>query len=257
MPQNRRSIFLAPHPDDAVLSCGGTIYQLARHGQRPIVITIFGGDRPAGVSLSNFACGLHARWQLGEDAPASRRDEDRAALDHLGAYLICLPFADAVYRVAAASRQHLYASEEAIFGEVQEGEIVDQIAEALRARIKTIISGGSMARVFAPLSAGHHVDHQIVRASAEKLNYELIYYEDYPYAEDAAQLAPVWGPDQWAAESIALSDEALRAKTAAFLEYRSQISTFYKDTAEVAPRLRRYAEQVGVGKPVERFWRKQ
>ena len=46
MPANRL-IFLSPHPDDAVLSCGGWIYQLAQDGERPIVITIFGGDRPA------------------------------------------------------------------------------------------------------------------------------------------------------------------------------------------------------------------
>ncbi len=84
---------------------------------------------------------------------------------------------------------------------------------------------------------------------------ELIYYEDYPYAEDAAKLAHVWGNDEWSPESIALSDEALRAKIDAFVQHRSQISTFYRNDEEVAQRIRAYAESIGQGRPVERFWR--
>jgi LmbE family N-acetylglucosaminyl deacetylase len=34
-----RLIFLSPHPDDAVLSCGGWINQLVENGERPIVMT--------------------------------------------------------------------------------------------------------------------------------------------------------------------------------------------------------------------------
>src|SRR5512139_2405339 len=148
-----RMIFLSPHPDDAVLSCGGWIDQLAQNGERPIVITIFGGDRPAHAPLSAFARSLHERWQLGDDAPARRRDEDRAACDHLGCYLIQLPFADAVYRVDPVTQRHLYDSEEEIFGEVRDREMTDRVAEALRARVQQV----SDARVGVPLTAGKHV----------------------------------------------------------------------------------------------------
>jgi LmbE family N-acetylglucosaminyl deacetylase len=217
-----RSIFLSPHPDDAVLSCGGTIYQFAQADQRPIVITIFGGDRPVDVPLSDFACSLHQRWRLGDDTPA--------ALDRLGAYLIHMPFAEAIYRIDPITHRHLYDSEEAIFGDVRDPLIIDEVAEALRSKI----ARASPARLFVPLTAGHHVDHQIVRTAAERLDGELIYYEDYPYAEDAAKLAHVWGNDGWSPESIALSDEALRAKIDAFMQHRSQISTFYRSDEEVA-----------------------
>lgn len=247
-----RSSFLSPHPDDAVLSCGGTIYQLAQNDQRPIVMTIFGGDGPADAALSEFAHDLHTRWQLDDDAPALRREEDRAACDRLNAYLIHLRFADAIYRIDPITQRHRYASEEAIFGDVRDPLIVDEVAEALRSRI----ARASPARLFVPLTAGHHVDHLIVRAAAERLGGELIYYEDYPYAEDAAKLAHVWGNDEWAPELIALSDEALRAKIEAFRQHRSQISTFYRDDEEVAQRIRAYAEAIGQGQPVERFWRK-
>ena len=257
MPSILRSIFLAPHPDDAVLSCGGWIYQLAQNGERPIVVTIFGGDRPEDAPLSAYARGLHARWQLGDDAPACRRDEDRAACDRLGCYLIHLPFADAIYRVNQESR-NFYDSEEAIFGEVRDREMIDRVAEAVQVRLRQV----SNAQLVIPLTAGHHVDHTITRLAAERLNAELIYYEDYPYAEQPEHMAQVWGPaedaaNEWASESIGLSEDALHAKSEAFLQHRSQISTFFRDDEEVRQRMRTYAEFVGQGQPAERYWRKR
>jgi LmbE family N-acetylglucosaminyl deacetylase len=245
-----RMIFLSPHPDDAVLSCGGWIYELAQNGERPIVITIFGGDRPSVVPLSAFARGLHQRWQLGDDAPAQRRDEDRAACDRLGCYLIHLPFADAVYRLDAHG-QYLYASEEAIFGEVRDGEVIDRVAEAIEARRQQVAN----ARLVVPLTAGRHVDHVITRLAAERLNAESIYYEDYPYTEQPERMAHVWGSHEWVSEAIGLSEAALHAKIEAFLCHRSQISTFYHDDEEVRQRMRAYAELVGAGQPAERYWR--
>ena len=251
-----RMIFLSPHPDDAALSCGGWIYQLAQDGQRPIVMTIFGGDRPAAVPLSDFARSLHERWQLGADAPARRRDEDRAACDRLGCYLLPLPFADAVYRVEPVTCHYLYGSEEAIFGEVRDREMIDRVAEAVQARLQ---HASRNARLVVPLTAGEHVDHVITRMAAERLNADVIYYEDYPYAEQPERMTRVWGradgaPREWVSETVGLSEAALQAKIEAFLQHRSQISTFYRDDEEVRQRMRAYAELVGRGQAAERYW---
>ena len=261
-----RAIFLSPHPDDAVLSCGGWIYQLAQDGQRPIVITIFGGDRPAQIPLSDFARSLQERWQLGVEAPAARRDEDRAACDQLGCYLIHLPFADAVYRPDLQG-QPLYTTEESIFGDVAETGIVDEVAAALKARVQRV----ERPRLIVPLTAGKHVDHVITRRAAENVETNLIYYEDYPYAEQPERMTHVWGDtapltdsahridaaDDWVSETIELSGEALQAKIVAFLQHRSQISTFYQDEAEVEQRICAYAQAVGKGRLAERYWRKR
>ena len=254
-----RRIFLSPHPDDAVLSCGGWIDQLAQNGERPIVMTVFGGDRPAAVPLSDFARGLHARWQLGDDAPARRRDEDRAACDRLGCYLIHLPFADAVYRIDPLTRRYLYDSEEAIFGAVRDGEIIDRVAEAVQSRLQR---ASPNAGLVVPLTAGGHVDHVITRLAAERLNADLIYYEDYPYAEQPERMTQVWGhadgaAPAWVSETVGLSEAALQAKIEAFLQHRSQISTFYRDDEEVRQRMHAYAELVGQGQAAERYWCKQ
>ncbi len=251
MPANRL-IFLAPHPDDAVLSCGGWIYQLAQADERPIVITIFGGDAPAGGPRSDFARSLQTRWQMGDDAPVRRRDEDRAACDRLGCFLIHLPFADAVYRVDEHGRS-LYESEASIFGANRETSLVDLVAEALRQRVERVFN----PRLVVPLTAGKHIDHVITRLAAERLNEDLLYYEDYPYAEQPERMTHVWGTDQWASETIELSEADLNAKIEAFLLHRSQISTFYRDDDEVRQRMRAYARQVGEGRITERYWRKQ
>jgi hypothetical protein len=85
-----RSIFLSPHPDDAVLSCGGWIDQLAQNGERPLVLTVFGGDRPAAVPLSAFARSLHERWQLGDDArPAAVMKIGRLAIAWVAMSFTC------------------------------------------------------------------------------------------------------------------------------------------------------------------------
>ena len=247
-------MFLSPHPDDAVLSCGGWIHQLAVLGAQPHILTLFGGDPLDGVPLSPFAQQLHARWQLGDDAPAARRAEDQAAAMCLAAEVVQLMLPEAIYRTNQHG-QYLYASEEAIFGEVHDPEWITRAAELIRRFVATL-SEEAHARLVVPLTAGHHVDHQIARLAAEHLTFDLIYYEDYPYAETPDRMAHVWGASAWASETIELSDRALAAKIDAFLQYRSQISTFFRDDAEVAQRIRSYAELVGNGRPAERYWRR-
>ncbi len=242
-----RYLFLSPHLDDAVLSCGGMIYQLTQAGVAVQVITVFAGDPPPG-SLTPFAQSLHERWQA---APADRRAEDGEALSLLGAQATHWPYADAVYRRHPATGAALYDSEESIFGEVAEADA--PAIESLRDRLKRI---DPSARLFVPLTAGHHVDHQIVRAAAESVGRSLIYYEDYPYAETPEKLRAALQSGPWESELVLLAEEAIRTKAAAILAYRSQMSTFFKSASEMGQRVRAYAGLVGgQARPAERLWR--
>lgn len=241
------SIFLSPHLDDAALSCGGMIYQLAQAGQAVQVITLFAGDPPPGP-LTPFARGLHRRWRAGV---ADRRREDVESLARLGAQAVHLPYPDAIYRLDPATGAALYDSEESIFGEVAPADapLIESIIERLRAI-------DPAARLIVPLTAGHHVDHQIARRTAESLGRELIYYEDYPYAEMPARLEAALGGRKWKPELIHLDDAAIRAKAAAIWAHRSQMSTFFASEVEMAQRVRAYAERVGSEEgPCERLWR--
>jgi hypothetical protein len=115
------------------------------------------------------------------------------------------------------------------------------------------------ATIYLPLTAGHHVDHQIVRAAGERWagsRWQVVYYEDYPYAEKPEEVRAALGGDAAQAELVELDPAALAAKVAAVACYRSQISTFYADEAEMAARVRAYAQAVGNGQPAERVWRR-
>ena len=114
---SHRHIFLSPHLDDVVYSCGGTIGVQVSSGLRPLVITIFGGIPPANTNLSPFALQQHRKW--GADPTKEpgnivevRRQEDAAALDYLQADYLWLDFLDAIYRGNPAQ----YTSEEQIIG---------------------------------------------------------------------------------------------------------------------------------------------
>src|SRR6266487_3414977 len=56
-----RHIFLSPHFDDAIYSCGGTLGVQVNCGLHPLVITVFAGTPPPGTELSPFATLIHRR----------------------------------------------------------------------------------------------------------------------------------------------------------------------------------------------------
>lgn len=244
-------IYLSPHLDDAVLSCGGRIWHQVQDGERVLVVTVFAGSPAPGVPLSPFAQEEHTQWNLPPDAPAGRREEDRAALALLGAMPVHWHYADCIYR-QAPDGSFPYASEEALWGGVHPAE--ESLVTELAAQIADLplARGGA---VWVPLGVGHHVDHQIVRRAATVAALSLIYYEDYPYAQDQGQFEGVFGTGQWRSELTQLSAKALAAKVAAVACYRSQLITLHwTDAAEMDGAVRTFADQTGGEQPAERYW---
>src|SRR3712207_2574975 len=82
--QQYAHVYIPPHLDDAVLSCGGRIALQCDGGARVLVVTICAGSAPHDAELSPFARHLHHAWALGDDPIAKRREEDVAALGVLG-----------------------------------------------------------------------------------------------------------------------------------------------------------------------------
>ena len=251
-------VYLAPHLDDAVLSCGGQIYQERQQGLTVLVVTVMAGDPPLGAEDGAFVAQLHARWELaGDHNPvAVRRAEDAAALSSLGADLLHWRWPDCIYRRHPETGAFLYAFEDALFGAVHpaESELVSVLSDRL-ARLPL----ASSAPVYVPLAVGGHVDHRLVRRAAEDcaaLVGRRVYYEDYPYAEAPAALLKVLSDGAcWRAKSTPLDEKALKAKSAAVACYRSQLGTFFTDEDEMALRLRRFAMSVsGGGAGAERYW---
>jgi LmbE family N-acetylglucosaminyl deacetylase len=241
--------YLSPHLDDAVLSCGGRMWQQVQAGARVLVVTVFASAPAPGAPLSPFVQELHARWGHPADAVARRQEEDLAALALVGAKAAYWPYTDCIYRQVSDGR-FPYASEKALFEEIHPAEeaLIAELAARLRA-----LPLGQGGTVYAPLAVGHHVDHQIVRLAAQASGRPLIYYEDFPYAQDPRAVQAALEAGQWQAELMRLSERALEAKIAAIACYRSQISTFWADLAEMAAAVRAFPQRAGG--PAERYWR--
>ncbi len=246
-----RHIYLSPHLDDVALSCGGMIFQQAQDGEAVAVITVFAGSPQATQPLSPFACNLHERWQKMappgadfSDPPAVRRVEDIRAFALLGSTIqvVHCPLMDCIYRVAPSTREALYASEEALFGEVKPTDPACEDLEQAPALPPD-------AKLYVPLGIGRHVDHQIVRSAVEGWDLprdQVHYYEDYPYALYTNVLEDVLGEQaDWKAITVPLSQRALAAKVCAVAAYISQISTFWQSMGAMEASLRGYAEQTG------------
>jgi LmbE family N-acetylglucosaminyl deacetylase len=235
------ALYLSPHLDDAALSCGGQIAQATRRGARVLIVTVMAGDPPADAA-NDYIASLHARWELGRDAAAQRRAEDLAACALLGADALHLDAPDCIYRLDPATGAPLYVSDADIFGEIHPAEA------PLAARIAGLLAGLPAAtQVYAPLTVGHHVDHLLVRAAAEQVwGDALRYYEDYPYVQQPGKLdAVLGGAADWRAIVTPLDTDALDAKCAAISAFRSQLSTFFADRADLEAQVKGYAAQVG------------
>jgi len=262
MPRPIDDLYLSPHFDDAVLSCGGTIHRRARAGRRQVVLTVCAG-LPEGA-LTVFAEHHHRRWgaSAGDgltsalDMIARRRAEDDAALAVLGAEAVRLDVADAIYRRTNDGRAP-YDDLDRLFGLIDEGErgLVDAVASKL-AEVASGLGVGRRTRVWLPLAIGGHVDHRLTRAAGEAwlgrglsgLLGRATFYEDLPYAAMASageirRMAPGMRRRRERIDEVDLA-----AKIAAVGCYASQISTFWASDAAMAAEVRAWAVAAARGR---------
>ena len=260
-----RHVYLAPHLDDAVLSCGGAIHRQVVGGDEVLVITLLAGDAPTGRPLSDFARGQPAHRTGAPQPAALRRAEDAAALALLGAGVVHLSFLDAIYRSAPpepgeAACAWLYDDLPALTGPVHPADPVTPTA--LADGVAAGLGGDQAAAVCAPLAVGGHVDHQLVHKAALLLaerGHRLAFYEDYPYAETLDPLAvpqSVVEGASWPLEVVALEPADVAAKVAALAYYRSQLAVLFGEPEAMPSRIWSFAAtrsaDVGLA---ERIWR--
>lgn len=247
MRQKYDAIYLSPHLDDAALSCGGQIAGQTAAGISVLIVTITAGDPPP-EPLSEFAQLLHQRWDAAADAVAIRRAEDAAACAILGADYVHWDYYDCIYRRDGLGNV-IYPTWNDVIGSLSAADL--PLIDRLAAHMAQLPSA---THVYAPLAVGNHADHQVTRAAAEKwLGSRLRYYEDYPYVAAAGALAAALREGgNWKPVIVPLTPTDLAAKYAAIEAYKSQLSTFFQDRADLEARVGGYAREVGG----ERWWQK-
>jgi LmbE family N-acetylglucosaminyl deacetylase len=254
-------LYLAPHLDDAVLSCGGAIHRRAAGGEAVSVLTVLAADPGPGDDLSSFARLQHAYWGDPPRPMALRRAEETAALARLAAEGQFLSFQDAVYR-RNEDGSWLYASEEALFGPPSAADpLARDGGRALATAIAAQLPDKNATTVYAPLAIGRHVDHQVVHSAARHLLADgvcLAFYEDYPYAEDPAAVEAALdaaGGRGWRIEIVPLDPADVAAKVAALSYYRCQLPILFGGAETMPNRVWAFAaSRTPDGGLAERLW---
>jgi O-antigen/teichoic acid export membrane protein/LmbE family N-acetylglucosaminyl deacetylase len=195
-------LFVSPHLDDGVLSCGALISDL-KSDHEITVATVFSAAAPGPVSLS-------ARQYLRQCRSADpqllyrlRQAEDQEILTRIGVDLVHLGAVDALFRrrrhrtrfgafvgrhlpelglVYPTYRYHVIRQAPS----KRDDELVRQITD----EVMSLVAAKRPRTVFLPLGLGGHVDHMIVRSIGRACPDLAVYYADFPYstrhAEDAA-----------------------------------------------------------------------
>lgn len=230
-------IFLSPHLDDVVLSCGAIVYDLVHRQHQTVKIwTIFSGDVPD-RPLSPFARELHERWQTGAEAPRMRRTEDQLACSRLGAEPSYLMYPDCIYRLRQGTDEPLITRNEDLSRLNVETELA--LVEELCQKIARNLS--SDATVIAPIGIGNHIDHLITRAVAEKLPDTRFFYADYPYVGSHPEEIFQRLPKTAVCVQYPLNNLSLANWQYAVEAYTSQISTFWPSISDMCRAVETYA----------------
>jgi LmbE family N-acetylglucosaminyl deacetylase len=218
-------IFLSPHFDDVVLSCGGLVWDLANQGHTVRVWTIMAGF-PSDENFSPFAQQNHQAWgKAGAEAIAMRREEDINACQVLGARSRHFDWMDAIYRHHPETGLPLVNNNEELFSAPPESALIEDVAKMLAQEIPTD------AILVSPMGLGGHLDHRVVVQAGQKTGRVNFYFADYPYI--------LWDFDSsHLTDSLyqiiprPLSKEALYHWQNAILCYSSQLSAFWQDEDE-------------------------
>lgn len=248
-------VFISPHFDDCVLSCGGAIHQLVEAGESVCVMTMMGGLLTGELPDTPILADLHQRWSAGDNPLLTRQKEDANALNALNSNYVHMPLTDCVYRVVDDIA--LYPSEESLFGDVHPQDYAPDFLTDISLPFKD-----KAQTVYIPLGVGHHVDHQIVRDWGIYLmnqDYEGVtvkFYAEYPYlnTDNAIQTALSDIKLDLSSNHVILDEADIQAKVSAISHYKSQISTFWESLEAMELDIRQSSTHPASGDYVERFW---
>ena len=226
-------IFISPHLDDVVLSCGGLVWDLTQQGHQVEIWTLMAGF-PVDEDFSPLAQENHLAWGMsGAAAIRVRREEDHASCTILGAKAHHCDWMDAIYRRDPHTNEPIVHNDQELFSYRPEPALVEEITRFLdQATPKA-------SRLVLPLGLGGHIDHQAVVQAGECVSREENFYADYPYILDEFENRMLWDNRLINIPRL-LNQDALKAWQAAVLCYASQLSGFWRDESETCLALRNY-----------------
>jgi LmbE family N-acetylglucosaminyl deacetylase len=242
-------VFLSAHYDDVVLSAGGLVWELARHGDRVEIWTICAGDQPAGKPLTEYAQLLHSFWDIGEEVPLKRSHEDAACCEALGAAAFrryTVP--DDIYRYLPGTDEPVIKENEDQMKplEPEESYLIPPVTDFIRKNLP------ADCELVAPLAIGSHRDHVLTRRAAERTGMPLWHYADYPYLVYGGHRLADWLPARPIKFFLEVSPAGLKAWQDGFACHRSQIPLLFVDEDDMRNSIEKYLKS-GYGSTLWQF----
>lgn len=239
-------LFLSPHLDDAVLSCGALMEALTDHCSLTVA-TIFTMDGPTPHTRAAKSFMRQCSATNTTAFFSARRAEDQEVLKGFDASHLHLGIADALYRRREVSwptvRRLGRALPELVHryptyrydiakGRVARGDR-SLIAELTR-QVHELLKRTNAQILFCPIGVGRHVDHLIARTVGQQYPDQVIYYSDFPYNQSFAadpkfinrQRLSSWVWNQGIAEKI----PRIRG-------YKTQVDALFPDGIPIAPEI--------------------
>jgi LmbE family N-acetylglucosaminyl deacetylase len=230
-----RWIYISPHFDDAVLSCGGLIWEQTHSGIPVEIWTVNAADPPPGPP-SDLITRVHSDWKTGTplETVEVRRIEDQNAARRLGATVLHLDLVDAMYR-RTNTGSLMYTRD--VFDPIhpRENNIIEKTTHQLSQNLTQYDT------IVCPLGLGSHVDHIITRKAAEALARPVWYYADIPYLfKHESELAPA--VEGMHAKTFFISAKGLAAWQEGISAYVSQVSSLFGDLNTMQTQITNYLE---------------
>ena len=249
----KRCIFISPHFDDAVLSCGGLMSKLSEKNTQLLSITVFTGEPSEKETLSTVAKSFHDAWDSGENPYTIRKKEEKKVLDKLNSSYKWLEKLDVIYRFADVKIKDgilnpgVSPEEDPVFSEI--------FAEILE-----IVKESPDCYIFAPLGIGNHPDHLVVNLAMRSIKnlypeLNLFFYEDFPYAI-TGDLKKKLAEYEYKPKSKNIDiHDSLQNRVELIKIYESQLDNVFEGAKNIEEIIRDYTERVGVqNRPQERYW---
>ena len=180
-----RCIVISPHDDDAILSCGGLLTQLAGNTDC-LIVNVFTKAHTEPYTLSTKTFLKYSNSNDAVELYKERVKEDKKVLAQLSLKSIDLGLEEALFRRKKQKTllgkllpefDHIYPTYR---WHILKGIAFDDYAIAtLKEKLQQFDDKKTL--VFAPFGIGNHVDHRIVRKVCEELFDNLLLYSDFPY----------------------------------------------------------------------------
>lgn len=185
---NTNFIFISPHLDDAIFSCGGLIDILYKKGKNISIVNIFtkASKKPYTISIKKFlhSCGYSDADKLYKD----RIKEDKAVAKLVNAKVLNLNFTDALWRRKDSNWpipefNYVYPIFRLSIARGLISRYDTSLIKEIENKLLNLINENKKTVILCPSGIGNHTDHLITRNIVNKIFKNVIFWEDYPYSK--------------------------------------------------------------------------